>query len=228
MQLYAFRDIAKAPPAPFSPPVDLDKSLAALEQAPFGSDFEFHNVVRDIFLQLHDAHTNFYSPVPYQFAFALPFNLFAYGDANNRTLLEVSNILNKPENWPSLNVTELVGATGITFFSSLSLSLFYFSCKMFSSILSVVSINDVPAVDYVREFAEQRVGLAKDPQVRFNIALLQRAPVSGFDSGLSVPWRGLLTFRPHHFMPAPENATITLDLVLANVRCACCRELLLF
>ena len=161
MQLYAFKDIAKVwkkkrgekkrfcsfsqarqkPPAPFSPPVDLDQTLSSLQEKSFGSDFEFQQALRSVFLQLHDAHTNFYAPVPMQFTFLLPFNVISYADSSNGTMvLEVASILNHAEEW-NFNVSSLIGAR-------------------------ILTIDSVPALQYVTNFAQTSVGLAKDPQVR--------------------------------------------------------------
>jgi len=54
-RMYPFLDIAAAPPAPFSPPVDLLAALASIRTQSFASDFAFREAVRAVFLQLHDA-----------------------------------------------------------------------------------------------------------------------------------------------------------------------------
>ncbi len=191
MQLYAFRDIAKAPPAPFAPPVDLDKALAALGTTPFETDFEFQQALRAVFLQLHDAHTNVYAPTPYAaFTFLLPLNLFAYANEQGQLTLEVSEVFNNASAWAGLDVASLVGAT-------------------------VVSIDSQKATDFVIDFATNHVGSSKDPQTRFNIALLQRPPLSAY-GGAEVPWPGLLTWRPHHFALTPLVAGHTFEIRLAN------------
>lgn len=141
MQLYAFRDIAKAPPAPFAPPVDLDKELSLLETRAFGSDFEFQQSIRQLFLRLHDAHTNYYAPTPYQFTFVLPITVISYA-ASNTTVLEISDVLHRPEAWNNFNVSELIGA-------------------------KIVGINGGDALTYVKGFALNGVGLAKDPGEMF-------------------------------------------------------------
>ncbi len=136
-----FHKQRQKPPAPFSPPVDLDQTLSSLQEKSFGSDFEFHQALRSVFLQLHDAHTNFYAPVPMQFTFLLPFNVISYADSSNGTMvLEVASILNHAEEW-NFNVSSLIGAR-------------------------ILTIDSVPALQYVTNFAQTSVGLAKDPQVR--------------------------------------------------------------
>jgi hypothetical protein len=190
MQLYAFRDIAKAPPAPFDA-VDLDKSLAAIGSTQFASDAEFQDALRTVFLQLRDAHTNVYAPTPYAaFTFFLPVTLFSYANASGALTLEVSDVLNRPEGWPEANVSSWVGAV-------------------------VEQIEGVPAAQFVEDFAVNHVGSCKDPQTRFNIALLQRPPLSGYN-GTETPWLGLLTWRPHHFALAPQQPGLTFALRLPN------------
>jgi hypothetical protein len=190
MQLYAFRDIAKAPPAPFNA-VDLDKSLAAIGSSQFASDAEFQDALRAVFLQLHDAHTNVYAPTPYaSFTFFLPVTLFSYANASGALTLEVSDVLNRPEGWPEVNVSSWVGAV-------------------------VEQIEGVPAAQFVDDFAANHVGSCKDPQTRFNIALLQRPPLDGYN-GTETPWLGLLTWRPHHFALAPQQPGLTFAVRFPN------------
>jgi hypothetical protein len=119
--------------------------------------------------------------------------LFSYADANNSLQIEISDISNVayPSAWPLLNVSDFFGA-------------------------KVVTIDGVPALQALKDFAINDVGLAKDAQVRYNIAVLERPPFSGFNSGLSVPWRGLFSFRPHHFMLTPKNSSVSFGLVFAN------------
>lgn len=164
--------------------------MLALETQSFGSDFEFQEAMRSIFRDLHDAHTNYYAPVPQAaFTFALPFAVFAYAGTSNDTVLEISDELFHPDQWPEFNASDFVGAR-------------------------VVQIDNVPALDYVKDFALNNIGLAKDPAVRFNLALLQRPPLNAYNStGL---WKGMLTFRPHHFALTPENGAMLFDVVLAN------------
>jgi hypothetical protein len=186
MQLYAFRDLAKAPPAPFSA-VDLDKSLVAIGSTQFASDADFQEALRSVFLKLQDAHTNVYAPTPYAaFTFLLPVSLFSYANASGALTLEVSDVLQRPEAWPEVNVTGWVGAV-------------------------VEQIEGVPAAQFVQDFATNHVGLCKDPQARFNIALLQRTPFSAFGA-----WPGLLTWRPHHYVLAPSKAGLTFALRFPN------------
>ena len=60
MEIYTFKDIATSPPniEHFYPPVDLQQSFDQLQKQTFTSDWAFHEAVRLVFLQLHDAHTN--------------------------------------------------------------------------------------------------------------------------------------------------------------------------
>ncbi len=189
LQLYAFRDIAKRPPSGFDL-VDLDAALDDLATQRFSNDFEFQTHLRRLLFQLRDAHTAYYAPLPFQFTFMLPFSLFTFVE-NGTHIVEVSDVLvpNASAFWPF--VSDLIGAR-------------------------VVNIDGIPAVKSIESFSMHEIGLAKDPQVRFNIAFLERPPLSDFDSGLSIPWRGLYTFRPHHFATSPSNASVTFDFLLKN------------
>ena len=183
MQLYPFRDIAKNPPAPFET-VNLDQELDSIGSSVYQNDMAFQWALRRLFIRLRDAHTNYYAPVPYQFTFQLPVNIFSFME-NGRLVFEVSDVLNNASAWTDYNYTSLVGAR-------------------------VLQIDGLDAASYLNSFTDE-IGSAKDVQTRFNIALLQRAPLSGYESS-SVPWRGLLTYRPHHFASAPQKSSMTMQV----------------
>ena len=185
MQLYAFRTIAKNPPAPFSPPVDLDQ-LDTLLSDTWENDFDFQNAIRSKFLQLHDAHTNYYAPEPERFTFTLPLNFFSYTNDQGMLTIEVANITNHNGQDGSNDYSKYVGAT-------------------------VSQVDGQDPIVWAKAQSLLHVGSSKDPQVRFNLLFLQKTPF-----GLPTSWLGLMSWRTHHFSPAPISPSLNVTLVPAN------------
>lgn len=148
LQLYAFLDISVAPPAPFEA-VDLLAELNHIDNSTYPTDFDFHQAIRGVFLRLRDAHTNYYSPVPMQFTFYLPFYLMTYVD-NQTSVVEVAQV-NPPKGF-NRNASYLWGS-------------------------QVLSIDGQNPTDLLKNFAINNIGSSKDPQVRFNLAFLKRPPL---------------------------------------------------
>eukprot|EP00010_Vexillifera_abyssalis_P008541 CAMPEP_0201545506 /NCGR_PEP_ID=MMETSP0173_2-20130828/2002_1 /ASSEMBLY_ACC=CAM_ASM_000268 /TAXON_ID=218659 /ORGANISM="Vexillifera sp., Strain DIVA3 564/2" /LENGTH=619 /DNA_ID=CAMNT_0047953921 /DNA_START=154 /DNA_END=2013 /DNA_ORIENTATION=- len=198
-ELYTFLDIATQPPNidHFYPAVDLLSDFKKMRNQSFTDDFAFQYQLAKIFQQLHDAHTNYYLPQSYSsFAFYQPFNLIAYVNNNNEHVVSVSQwfisqVQSYYQNEFGIDVEQFVGA-------------------------QIVEINGNPAIQELKEYSSKHVGLAKDPSVRFNIALCLVGPYPDFYFGSEGPWLGLYTSRPSHFMPAPQEQSISYKVRFTN------------
>jgi hypothetical protein len=200
-ELYTFLDIASLPPDPehFSPPVDLMATFRQFASDSFKNDFEFHESLRSVFLQLHDAHTNYYAPRCYaSFEWSQPINLVSYVDSSSqKQVLAVSlyfddDLARYYRQQLNFDPTQWSGAI-------------------------VEQINGADALQFVRAFADKQIGLSKDPSTRFNIALTMVAPYENayFPKG-SGAWLGLFTSRPAHFMLSPDADSVTWTVRLSN------------
>lgn len=192
-QLFAFLDIAVNPPDPqhFNPPVDLMATFQSLRTMSFATDYDFHNYLRGVYIQLHDAHTMYYAPACYaSWDFYQPLNLVGYVDSSSSSSGQLA-----------IGVSPYFETGVYNYYKDQGIDLLDFVGAQ------VLTINAVEAVQYITTFSHDSVGSSKDPGVRFNIALTIPSPYdnSYYPAGRGA-WLGLFSQRESHFLPPPAAA----------------------
>ncbi|CAK4678208.1 unnamed protein product [Aphanomyces euteiches] len=183
---YAFIEAAKSEHSfgPYTlPPVDLEAEFNAIAAKDFDTDLDLQDAIYGVFRKLQDAHTSYHKPTLYaQFYALLPASLISFqrGDAQ---IIQMG----RPD------ATEV--SIYKTFFSD--------DGHDFDVVgWDVVAIDGAPALDALRDFANNRVGLLKDSGTRFNLA------VSGFGTG-----RGWFVYRPLSTLELPTESSVEFTLV---------------
>jgi len=153
MELYAFLDIATNPPNFDTigfPKVDLLAHLQSIKTKNFSNDWNFQLQLRSKFLQLHDAHTNYYPPANYgAFSWYQPFGLISVLENNQQ------NIYISPYYRQSV----------YDYYKNRNIDL-----KQFHG-ARITKIDSMDALEYLKLFSRFDVSSVKDPATRFNVAL---------------------------------------------------------
>ena len=188
VQLYSFLDISRKSPEPLLPvQVDLEAGLASIRSRSHANDYAFHADVRDLFLSLQDAHTEYLPPVCYtSFTVSQPLALVAASSASGQQRIVVAPFFsnNIAAFYPGVDFRSLIGA-------------------------EVLSINDRPALELLLKYANTSVGMSKDLGTRLNYALARPNP--RFDA-LQVAFGYWQVRRSRDPLPDPTPVSYSLRL----------------
>lgn len=158
LQLYTFLDIAVESPSEHLPvSVDMLAGLDAIAARPYKYDYEFHDDLRALFLKLYDAHTQYYAPSCYnQFLIRQPFAPVSYVDDTGRQVVAIGPWYNGPlaqyyRDTTGVDVKAYAGAV-------------------------IEQVDGVAALEYFYTYANESVGMSKDPGTRFNMVMSRPEP----------------------------------------------------
>ncbi|OQS00231.1 hypothetical protein THRCLA_06117 [Thraustotheca clavata] len=183
---YVYENIAKKshPFGPYQlPAVDLQEGLNKIESKKYTNDAEMQEDFYQLFAQLHDAHTPYHKPNYYYNYYTLqPISIMStlY---NNAQVIKISSV-DKSE----------VEAYATLYNESSQPD---FDVEGWQ----ITEIDGVPALDALRSFADNNIGVLKDNGSRFNLA------VSGYKTG-----RGWFIFRPMGVFGVPTKQSVTYTL----------------
>ncbi|OQR99334.1 hydroxymethylglutaryl-CoA lyase, mitochondrial precursor [Thraustotheca clavata] len=185
MPSYAFKELALKEHefGPYViPAVDIDAQLNVIANTTYKNDAEMQTALYNVFKHLRDAHTAYMKPVFYSSFYAFhPVSLKSFARDNVQVIQ-----------------MDLPDHTEVKIYET-----YYPDEQVDIDILGwdITHINDQPAFDVLREFANKEIGLLKDEGTRFNMA------VTGFETG-----RGWFVFRPLSSFDIPKEDAVTYTL----------------
>jgi len=190
LEIYAFYDIAHDSPDPNLPlQVNMQQGLEEIANRPYIYDMDFHNDLRYLYLQLNDAHTQYYLPTCYQNVMIRQ----GFGPVGWGSTVEDFQIRVSP------------------YFPSDLVSWYQENSNIYLpdySNYTIVGINGVDAYEYFMTYANTSVGMGKDAGTRFNFALTVPEP----RDDITIIQYGYWQQRTHR-NPFPETDSIVYTLV---------------
>jgi hypothetical protein len=200
-QLYVFKDIAKKSPAPIfsATNVNLEAELAKIRRTKYQYEYPFNKDIVTLFNKFHDGHFVYVPPTCYTaFSAIQPFVLTSYYDtALQENKIYIAGLNNgAEEGYSSLyKVTGLDKCVGGT----------------------IRSVNNVPAVQAVFEYANSTMGSSHDVNIRYNLAMTMFMESGGYYPG-EFYYRSVLSKTPekgevvNYVIDMPDGSVKSLSL----------------
>jgi len=193
IEVYAFYDIAHDSPDPNLPlQVDMQRGLSEIADRPYIYDMEFHEDLRYLFLQLNDAHTQYYLPTCYQ-------NILI------RQGLGPVGWGSDPSNF-KITVSPYFPSDLVSYYSN-NFGIYLPNYTNYT----INTINGVPAYEYFMTYANTSIGMSKDVGTRFNYALTVPEP----RNDINIIQYGYWQQRTHR-NPFPKTDSVEYGLISPN------------
>eukprot|EP00211_Chloroparvula_japonica_P001028 CAMPEP_0119121380 /NCGR_PEP_ID=MMETSP1310-20130426/2039_1 /TAXON_ID=464262 /ORGANISM="Genus nov. species nov., Strain RCC2339" /LENGTH=591 /DNA_ID=CAMNT_0007110943 /DNA_START=311 /DNA_END=2086 /DNA_ORIENTATION=- len=156
-ELYCFLDIARDSPDENLPlSVDLGEELSRIATSVYENDLAFQEDLTSTYVQLNDAHAQYYKPSCYlNFEVRQPVMPAGYvADGEDRVAVSrflAADLVDYFKSTTGFDITTLVGA-------------------------SIDTIDGEPAVEHLRAYSETSIGMSKDAGTRYHLAMVQVTP----------------------------------------------------